>query len=155
MRIAFTFMRPCTFGDAFHSHRFNIPPINWGSFLFTHTHIQIVSHRSGWFAGSVASCIRATQKHSEGKLGIAIDANSNPIDYHFLSPVSDRVESYEYTNSQLYLSAMFFTALLFLLPTFLAYYVVFASVSELVQVTKRSNFTTKLTVVMCDVIHRG
>lgn len=39
-----------------------------------------------------------------------------------------RVESHDYTNSQLYLATMFFAAMLFLLPTVLLYYVVFAFV---------------------------
>lgn len=45
--------------------------------------------------------------------------------------LKDRIESYEYSNPQLYLSIIFFTAFLFLLPTILIYYVVFASVSEI------------------------
>lgn len=39
-----------------------------------------------------------------------------------------RVESHDYTNPQLYLATMFFASLLFLLPTILMYYVVFAFV---------------------------
>lgn len=45
--------------------------------------------------------------------------------------LKDRIESYEYSNPQLYLSIIFFAAFLFLLPTILIYYVVFASVSEM------------------------
>lgn len=48
----------------------------------------------------------------------------------FSQITTDRIESYEYSNPQLYLSIIFFTALLFLLPTILIYYVVFASVSK-------------------------
>ncbi|XP_055305384.1 phosphatidylinositol N-acetylglucosaminyltransferase subunit Q isoform X2 [Sitodiplosis mosellana] len=44
-----------------------------------------------------------------------------------------RIESFEYTNPQLYLSTIFFTALLFLLPTNLVYYVVFASLRFAIQ----------------------
>lgn len=68
----------------------------------------------------------------------------NLIIIFFYLAFSDRVESYEYTNSQLYLSAMFFTALLFLLPTFLAHYVVFASVSREFSIILWSNFTVEL-----------
>lgn len=45
--------------------------------------------------------------------------------------IKGRVESYDYSNAQLYLSTMFFTGLLFLLPTVLVYYAVFASVCRL------------------------
>lgn len=40
-----------------------------------------------------------------------------------------RAESHDYTNPQLYLATMFFASLLFLLPTVMLYYVVFAFVS--------------------------
>lgn len=46
------------------------------------------------------------------------------------SPI-ERIESHEYSNSQLYLAALFFAALLFLLPTCLIYYAVFATVSAI------------------------
>ncbi|CAO1441830.1 unnamed protein product [Diamesa hyperborea] len=42
--------------------------------------------------------------------------------------LKNRVESQEYTNRQLYLATLFFTTFLFLLPTVITYYVVFASV---------------------------
>lgn len=42
---------------------------------------------------------------------------------------ADRIESHDYTNPQLYLATMFFATLLFILPTVLVYYTVFASVS--------------------------
>lgn len=45
--------------------------------------------------------------------------------------IKGRVESYDYSNAQLYLSTMFFTGLLFLLPTVLVFYAVFASVCRL------------------------
>lgn len=38
-----------------------------------------------------------------------------------------RVESYDYMNRQLYFATILFTALLFLFPTVLVYYIVFAS----------------------------
>lgn len=41
----------------------------------------------------------------------------------------NRVESHEYMSRQLFLATMFFAALLFLSPTVLVYYIVFASVS--------------------------
>uniref|UniRef100_A0A1B0CRJ0 Putative n-acetylglucosaminyltransferase complex n=2 Tax=Lutzomyia longipalpis TaxID=7200 RepID=A0A1B0CRJ0_LUTLO len=41
--------------------------------------------------------------------------------------LKNRVESFEYKNSQLYLATLFFASLLFLLPTVLVYYVVFAT----------------------------
>lgn len=44
----------------------------------------------------------------------------------------DRIESHDYTNPQLYLATMFFATLLFILPTVLTYYTVFASVGGLV-----------------------
>lgn len=44
--------------------------------------------------------------------------------------VSDRMESYDYKHSQLFLVTLFFSSLLFLLPTVLVYYVVFSTVSE-------------------------
>lgn len=40
-----------------------------------------------------------------------------------------RLESHDYMNRQLYLATITFSALLFLLPTVLVYYIVFASVS--------------------------
>lgn len=45
-----------------------------------------------------------------------------------LIPFIDRIESYEYTNSQLYLATIFFTAMIFLFPTIAFNYMVFASV---------------------------
>ena len=42
--------------------------------------------------------------------------------------LKNRVESQEYTNRQLYLATLFFTTFLFLLPTVITYYVVFATV---------------------------
>lgn len=42
----------------------------------------------------------------------------------------DRVESHEYMNRQLFLATLTFAVLLFLLPTILVYYVVFATVSH-------------------------
>uniref|UniRef100_A0A1B0D3N8 Phosphatidylinositol N-acetylglucosaminyltransferase subunit Q n=1 Tax=Phlebotomus papatasi TaxID=29031 RepID=A0A1B0D3N8_PHLPP len=41
--------------------------------------------------------------------------------------LKNRVESFDYKNSQLYLATLFFASLLFLLPTVLVYYVVFAT----------------------------
>ncbi|XP_059616220.1 uncharacterized protein LOC132261425 [Phlebotomus argentipes] len=41
--------------------------------------------------------------------------------------LKNRVEAFEYKNSQLYLATLFFASLLFLLPTVLVYYVVFAT----------------------------
>lgn len=41
----------------------------------------------------------------------------------------DRVESHEYMNRQLFLATLTFAVLLFLLPTILVYYVVFATVN--------------------------
>lgn len=43
---------------------------------------------------------------------------------------TDRVESQEYSNRQLFLATLFFTTLLFLLPTIITYYVVFSSVRK-------------------------
>ncbi|XP_037028421.1 uncharacterized protein LOC119068771 [Bradysia coprophila] len=41
--------------------------------------------------------------------------------------LKDRIESHDYTNPQLYLATMFFATLLFILPTVLVYYTVFAA----------------------------
>ncbi|KAJ6644204.1 Phosphatidylinositol N-acetylglucosaminyltransferase subunit Q [Pseudolycoriella hygida] len=41
--------------------------------------------------------------------------------------LKNRIESHDYTNPQLYLATMFFATLLFILPTVLVYYTVFAS----------------------------
>lgn len=41
--------------------------------------------------------------------------------------LKNRIESYDYMNRQLYISTIFFTILLFLLPTILVYYTVFAT----------------------------
>jgi phosphatidylinositol N-acetylglucosaminyltransferase subunit Q len=43
--------------------------------------------------------------------------------------LKNREESQEYTKNQLFLATLFFTVLLFLLPTVIIYYLVFASVS--------------------------
>lgn len=55
--------------------------------------------------------------------------------------LKERVESYSYINRQLYLATMFFASLIFLLPTVLVYYVVFAAVS-LMYFTRISNIIT-------------
>jgi phosphatidylinositol glycan class Q protein len=47
-----------------------------------------------------------------------------------LNVLKNRVESQEYSNRQLFLATLFFTTLLFLLPTIITYYVVFATVGN-------------------------
>ncbi|KAH8387954.1 hypothetical protein KR093_010574, partial [Drosophila rubida] len=45
--------------------------------------------------------------------------------------VADRIEAHNYMNRQLYLATIFFSAILFLFPTTLVYYVVFATLKAL------------------------
>lgn len=54
--------------------------------------------------------------------------------------LKNRVESQEYTKRQLFLATLFFTVLLFLLPTVIIYYLVFATVSQLKNVTSIRNY---------------
>lgn len=54
------------------------------------------------------------------------------LHHSLISVLSDRMESYDYKHSQLFLATLFFSGLLFLLPTVLVYYVVFSTVSELI-----------------------
>lgn len=54
------------------------------------------------------------------KIGSSLDFSTFP----------DRVESEQYTNRQLFLATLFFTTLLFIFPTVIIYYLVFASVTE-------------------------
>lgn len=42
---------------------------------------------------------------------------------------TDRIEAHNFMNRQLYLSTIIFSTILFLFPTTLVYYVVFATVS--------------------------
>lgn len=66
----------------------------------------------------------------------------------FISTKTDRIESYEYSNPQLYLSIIFFTALLFLLPTILIYYVVFASVSKVeIRLKKKHDYINDSSII--------
>lgn len=52
------------------------------------------------------------------------------ISYLSLHFFPDRIESYDYKHSQLFLATLFFSSLLFLLPTVIVYYVVFSAVSS-------------------------
>lgn len=80
----------------------------------------------------MASSIRSKEKYLKRFAYCKIRyGNLNISRIYFLIEIG-RIESYEYTNPQLYLSTIFFTALLFLLPTNLVYYVVFASVSFII-----------------------
>lgn len=57
--------------------------------------------------------------------------------------ISDRVESQNYTNRQLFLATLFFTTLLFILPTVLIYYFVFATVNcQTFQYKRRIKFSS-------------
>lgn len=77
---------------------------------------------------SIKSLLRIVLGRRLNVLKSELEINSELTIISNIYLFTDRTESQEYTSRQLFLATLFFTTLLFLLPTVIIYYLVFASV---------------------------